>query len=54
MLIVRCLETILAELDYERIATDIGLVRYSSMCYSVDSVSCRVFIYGDAKNVRLS
>lgn len=54
MLIVRCLETALAELDHEQIATDIGLARYSSACYSVDGVSCGVFIHGDAKNVRLS
>lgn len=54
MLIVRCLETALAELGQIRIATDNGLARYSSACYSVDGVSCGVFIHGNAKNVRLS
>lgn len=54
MLIVRCLETALAELVQIRIATDNGLARYSSVCHSVEGVSCGVFIHGDAKNVRLS
>lgn len=41
MLIVRCLETALAELGQIRIATDNGLARYSSllMVYLVESLS---------------
>lgn len=41
MLIVRCLETVLAELVQIRIATDNGLARYSSllMVYLAESLS---------------